>query len=118
MDLKNLKIGQTVVTSGPADKAYVERAAKAKKAVPHLWKAIVEMFHGKAVEIDSIDEIHWPDGSRKIYFLQEPGHGWYLDEQGKIIGEEDGGLEDSALAHSLANWSLTGKACSEKRIVS
>lgn len=127
MKLNDLKIGQDLVVGKmhPLDEAainYQNKIEKIKKVVPHLWTGIVEMFHGRPVEVDSIEEITFPSGKHTIYFLEEPGHGWYLGKQGQILGEEDGGLDPSKaeakkMIEDLAKWSLVGKTVTTKTLI-
>ncbi len=69
--------------------------------VAHLKKNLPKVFRG-IMNSDSADRFqagingisyHELSNGKTIYFIDTPQHGFYFDDAGKYIGEEDGGLE-------------------------
>lgn len=70
------------------------KVASLKANLPALYRA---MLSGESADsywggINEVEELQTSDG-KKVYFIETPGHGFYHDESGKYIGEEDGGFD-------------------------
>jgi hypothetical protein len=124
MNLKNMKIGETSKVNADSYEQGIEaNRQKVAKEFPALWKGIcADHNYGAKIALQDLTEITSPNGKVKIFYVEDPGHGWYFDEHGKYLGEEDGGLDESIpeakkIAQELANWSLSGKGCSQKTII-
>lgn len=70
---------------------------KLKKQYPTLYRALLsgdmnDRFFGG---INSVSEV--VIGDFTCLFIETPGHGWFVDLSGNVIGEEDDGLDNKKL---------------------
>lgn len=49
--------------------------------------------------INSVSELK--AGGKDFLFIETPGHGWIVDMEGEMVGEEDGGFDDESLNSDL-----------------
>lgn len=88
--------------------------------LPKLAKIIQKTDPNVFDEMDAIEQILFPNGE-SIYRVFTPGHSFFYSEM-EWLGEEDGGLDLDVKSNikriqSLANYSMSGKACKTKKVL-
>ena len=74
-------------------KIYEEAQAKRAKAFKDRFPILREgvEYHDVSLEVQGL-ELWTLTNGMTIHFYEEPGHGWFFDLTGELIGEEDDGL--------------------------